>query len=230
MRLIQLSRESLNFPPPEMALREPNGLLAMGGDLSPARLLSAYHRGIFPWFSPGDPILWWSPDPRAVLYPESFHLSRSMKRFHQQSPYRVTLNQNFYDVIEGCASNREEGTWITNEVRRAWLKLFEAGHAQSIEVWHENELVGGMYGLALGQIFCGESMFSRRENASKTALLVFSRYFHQQGGKVIDCQVLNPHTASLGAEEIGRADYLHQVNSLADQPLSANCWQPQTLF
>ncbi|WP_147196591.1 leucyl/phenylalanyl-tRNA--protein transferase [Pantoea sp. MBD-2R] len=230
MRLIQLSRESLNFPPPEMALREPNGLLAMGGDLSVPRLLSAYHRGIFPWFSPGDPILWWSPDPRAVLYPEKFHLSRSMKRFHQRSPYRVTLNQNFQDVIEGCAADRDEGTWITHDVRRAWMKLFDAGDAQSVEVWRDNELVGGMYGLALGQIFCGESMFSRSENASKTALLVFSRYFQQQGGKLIDCQVLNPHTASLGAEEIARTNYLQLVNSLSDLALSADCWRPQTLF
>lgn len=230
MRLIQLSRESLNFPPPEMALREPNGLLAMGGDLSVARLLSAYHRGIFPWFSPGDPILWWSPDPRAVLYPEKFHLSRSMKRFHQRSPYRITLNQNFHEVIEGCAADRDEGTWITYNVKRAWMKLFDAGDAQSIEVWRDNELVGGMYGLALGQIFCGESMFSRCENASKTALLVFSRYFQQQGGKLIDCQVLNPHTASLGAEEIARSDYLQLVNSLSDLTLSTDCWRPQTLF
>ncbi len=230
MRLIQLSRESLNFPPPEMALREPNGLLAMGGDLSVPRLLSAYHRGIFPWFSPGDPILWWSPDPRAVLYPEKFHLSRSMKRFHQRSPYRVSLNQNFQDVIEGCAADRDEGTWITHDVRRAWMKLFDAGDAQSVEVWRDNELVGGMYGLALGQIFCGESMFSRSENASKTALLVFSHYFQQQGGKLIDCQVLNPHTASLGAEEIARTNYLQLVNSLSDLALSADCWRPQTLF
>lgn len=230
MRLIQLSRESLNFPPPEMALREPNGLLAMGGDLSPARLLSAYHRGIFPWFSPGDPILWWSPDPRAVLYPRQFHLSRSMKRFHKNSPYRVTINQHFHAVIEGCASNRQEGTWITPQVQRAWLKLFEAGHAHSVEVWHEQELVGGLYGLAQGQLFCGESMFSRRENASKTALLVFSRYFAQQGGELIDCQVLNPHTASLGAQEISRADYIKELNSLAVLPLMSGCWQPQTLF
>ncbi|KAB8313370.1 leucyl/phenylalanyl-tRNA--protein transferase [Erwinia endophytica] len=229
MRLVQLS-ESLNFPPPEMALREPNGLLAMGGDLSPPRLLAAYYRGIFPWFSPGDPILWWSPDPRAVLYPQKFHLSRSMRRFHQRSPYVVTMNQNFYQVIEGCASDRQEGTWITHEVKRAWLTLFEAGHAQSIEVWFGNELVGGMYGLALGQIFCGESMFSRRENASKTALLVFSRYFQQQGGKLIDCQILNPHTASLGAEEIARSDYLQQIDSLAHQPLATGCWRQQILF
>jgi len=230
MRLIQLSRESLNFPPPEMALREPNGLLAMGGDLSPQRLLNAYHRGIFPWFSPGDPILWWSPDPRAVLLPEHFHLSRSMKRFHQKSPYQVTLNQQFQQVIEGCASDRNEGTWITHEVKRAWQKLHELGHAQSIEVWRGEDLVGGMYGLELGQIFCGESMFSRSENASKTALLVFSEYFQQQGGKLIDCQVLNPHTLSLGAQEIPRAAYLQYVHSLAHQPLSADCWQPHRLF
>lgn len=230
MHLIQLARDSLLFPPPEMAMREPNGLLAMGGDLSPARLLSAYHQGIFPWFSSGDPILWWSPDPRAVLFPEKFHLSRSMKRFHQRSPYRVTLNECFQEVIEGCASDREEGTWITNEVKRAWLQLYDAGHAQSVEVWLDKTLVGGIYGLALGQIFCGESMFSRSENASKTALLVFSDYFRRQGGKLIDCQVLNPHTASLGAEEIARAEYLNQLKLLAPGTLNPHCWHRQTLF
>ncbi|CCG86795.1 leucyl/phenylalanyl-tRNA--protein transferase [Erwinia piriflorinigrans] len=230
MRLAQLSHESLNFPPPEKALREPNGLLAMGGDLSPQRLLNAYHRGIFPWFSPGDPILWWSPDPRAILLPQHFHLSRSMKRFHQQSPYRVTLNQRFQQVIEGCASARQEGTWITHEVKLAWQRLHELGHAQSIEVWQGDELVGGLYGLALGQIFCGESMFSRSENASKTALLVFCQYFLQQGGKLIDCQVLNPHTQSLGAREIPRTSYMSYIDSLALQPLSSECWCSQRLF
>ncbi|CAO97205.1 leucyl/phenylalanyl-tRNA--protein transferase [Erwinia tasmaniensis] len=230
MRLAQLSHESLNFPPPDRALREPNGLLAMGGDLSPQRLLNAYHRGIFPWFAAGDPILWWSPDPRAILLPQHFHLSRSMKRFHQKSPYRVTLNQRFRQVIEGCASDRQEGTWITYEVKLAWQRLHELGHAHSIEVWQDEELVGGMYGLALGQIFCGESMFSQGENASKTALLVFSRYFLQQGGKLIDCQVLNPHTQSLGAQEIPRASYLSYLHSLAFRPLSSECWSPQRLF
>ncbi|MBN0855537.1 leucyl/phenylalanyl-tRNA--protein transferase, partial [Pseudomonas aeruginosa] len=168
MRLVQLSRHSIAFPSPEGALREPNGLLALGGDLSPARLLMAYQRGIFPWFSPGDPILWWSPDPRAVLWPEQFHLSRSMKRFHQRSPYRVTLNHAFGEVIEGCASDRDEGTWITSSIVRAYHQLHELGHAHSIEVWQENTLVGGMYGVAQGALFCGESMFSRAENASKT--------------------------------------------------------------
>ncbi|WP_026042510.1 leucyl/phenylalanyl-tRNA--protein transferase [Pantoea sp. A4] len=230
MRLIQLSRESLHFPPPEMALREPNGLLAMGGDLSPARLLSAYNSGIFPWFSPGDPILWWSPDPRAVLLPENFHLSRSMKRFHQRSPYRVTMNHAFASVIEGCASQRDEGTWITFEVKRAWLRLFELGHAHSIEVWHQDALVGGMYGLSLGKMFCGESMFSRKENASKTALLVFCQHFLRHQGVLVDCQVINPHTASLGAQEIGRVDYLRYVQELASQSVGVECWQKQTLF
>jgi len=230
MQLIQLSPDSLDFPPPEMALREPNGLLAMGGDLSPARLLKAYHCGIFPWYSPGDPILWWSPDPRAVLLPASFHLSRSMKRFHQKSPYRVTLNQHFADVVEGCATDRQEGTWITSEVKQAWHKLHALGYAHSVEVWLDNELVGGMYGLAMGQIFCGESMFSRCENASKTALLVFSQWFQQQGGKLIDCQILNPHTASLGAEEIPRVIYFHYLKRFADEALLPSCWQQSLLF
>ena len=230
MRLVQLSRDSLNFPPPEMALREPNGLLAMGGDLSPARLMNAYQRGIFPWFSPGDPILWWSPDPRAVMLPESFHLSRSMARFHRRSPFRVTMNHAFPQVLEGCASGRQEGTWNTFEVKRAWLRLYELGHAHSIEVWSDNRLVGGMYGLALGQIFCGESMFSRQENASKTALWVFSQHFLAHQGRLIDCQVLNPHTASLGAVEIPRVDYLQYVQTLVWQPVLNGCWQTQTLF
>ncbi|CSE60608.1 leucyl/phenylalanyl-tRNA--protein transferase [Shigella sonnei] len=153
MRLVQLSRHSIAFPSPEGALREPNGLLALGGDLSPARLLMAYQRGIFPWFSPGAPILWWSPDPRAVLWPESLHISRSMKRFHKRSPYRVTMNYAFGQVIEGCASDREEGTWITRGVVEAYHRLHELGHAHSIEVWHEDELVGGMYGVAQGTLY-----------------------------------------------------------------------------
>jgi|GEM_PF-31386 len=140
MRLVQLSRHSIAFPSPEGALREPNGLLALGGDLSPARLLMAYQRGIFPWFSPGDPILWWSPDPRAVLWPGSLHISRSMKRFHKRSPYRVTMNYAFGQVIEGCASDRKEGTWITRGVVEAYHRLHELGHAHSIEVWREDEV------------------------------------------------------------------------------------------
>ncbi|WP_202302702.1 leucyl/phenylalanyl-tRNA--protein transferase [Dryocola clanedunensis] len=229
MRLIQLSRDSIAFPSPEGALREPNGLLALGGDLSPARLLMAYQRGIFPWFSPGDPILWWSPDPRAVLYPEQFHLSRSMKRFHSRSPYRVTLNHAFQDVIAGCAQERDEGTWITPDIIDAYQRLHELGYAHSIEVWEDQSLVGGMYGVIQGALFCGESMFSRRVNASKTALLMFCRHFAHHGGRLIDCQVLNSHTASLGAKEIPRRDYLRHLADFRTENLISHCWVPQTL-
>lgn len=230
MRLVQLSRHSIAFPSPEGALREPNGLLALGGDLGPARLLMAYQRGIFPWFSPGDPILWWSPDPRAVLWPEQFHLSRSMKRFHRHSPYRVTLNYAFSQVIEGCAQDRHEGTWITTGISQAYHRLHELGHAHSIEVWQGDTLVGGMYGVAMGELFCGESMFSRAENASKTALYVFCEAFSGAGGKLIDCQVLNSHTASLGAVEIPRRDYLEHLNTLRMQTLEDKFWVPRPLF
>ena len=230
MRLVQLSRHSIAFPSPEAALREPNGLLALGGDLSPARLLMAYQRGIFPWFSPGDPILWWSPDPRAVLWPESFHVSRSMKRFHKSSPYCVTLNHAFDKVIEGCTQERAEGTWITPDVVMAYNRLHELGYAHSIEVWQKDELVGGMYGDSQGALFCGESMFSRRINASKTALLEFSKAFAGAGGKLIDCQVLNEHTASLGAVEIPRRDYLQHIPLLREIPLPPYFWLPRVLF
>ncbi len=230
MRLVQLSHHSIAFPSPDAALREPNGLLALGGDLSPSRLLMAYQHGIFPWYSPGDPILWWSPDPRAVIYPDLFHTSRSMRRFHQCSPYQVTLNYCFENVITGCAEAREEGTWITPEVKNAWIRLHELGYAHSIEVWQNGILVGGVYGVAQGRLFCGESMFSRKENASKTALLVFCHYFSQHGGQLIDCQVINPHTASLGAVNIPRRTYLNQVDLLRPQPLPRLFWVPQVLF
>lgn len=230
MRPVQLSRHSVVFPRPEQAMHNPNGLLALGGDLSSARLLAAYHHGIFPWFSPGDPILWWSPDPRAVLWPGEFHVSRSMKRFHAHSSYRITLNYAFRHVIEGCSYHRKEGTWITQGIIMAYQCLHETGHAHSIEVWEGSELVGGMYGVAIGAIFCGESMFSRRENTSKTAMLIFCRDFMEQGGRLIDCQILNPHTASLGAIEIPRQDYLYHLDTFRNVSLKAGVWLPRVLF
>lgn len=153
-----------------------------------------------------------------------------MKRFHQRSPYRVTLNHAFGEVIEGCASDRDEGTWITSSIVRAYHQLHELGHAHSIEVWQENTLVGGMYGVAQGALFCGESMFSRAENASKTALLVFCQDFAQSGGKLIDCQVLNNHTASLGAVDIPRRDYLDYLSVLRGYRLPEQFWVPRVLF
>lgn len=229
MRLVQLSRHSVSFPNPEYALREPNGLLALGGDLTPPRLLSAYRSGIFPWFEPGEVILWWSPDPRAVLFPQERHISRSMKRFMHRTAYRYTLNQAFDQVVSGCAEQRDEGTWIGPLVKQGYQQLHENGHAHSVEVWLENELVGGLYGVSVGGLFCGESMFSRSLNASKCALMVFCQHFTHYGGELIDCQVLNPHTASLGVREIPRRQFLQQLSRLAPCQLAAECWLPQEL-
>ncbi|XBS71063.1 leucyl/phenylalanyl-tRNA--protein transferase [Acerihabitans sp. KWT182] len=229
MRLYRLSPNSLQFPAPTSALHEPNGLLAFGGDLSPERLLIAYQQGIFPWYSPGDVILWWSPDPRAVLFPGEFHVSRSLRRALHRCAYRITLNHAFADVVAACAERGLEGTWIGPEVIIAYQRLHVLGQAHSIEIWEGDTLVGGMYGVAQGALFCGESMFSRRDNASKLALLTFCRFFSQQGGKLIDCQVLNSHTASLGAREIPRSDYLGLLSRLQSMTLAPHCWQPQTL-
>ncbi|HBK4767854.1 TPA: leucyl/phenylalanyl-tRNA--protein transferase [Serratia liquefaciens] len=229
MRIVKLSSQSLVFPSPEGALRDPNGLLAIGGDLTAPRLLAAYERGIFPWFSPGEAILWWSPDPRAVLFPAERHISRSLKRFLRSNPFRVTLNHDFAAVIAACADRPEEGTWIGPEVQRAYLHLHRLGFAHSIEVWQDDKLVGGMYGVAQGALFCGESMFSRTPNASKCALMAFCRHFAACGGELIDCQVLNAHTATLGAKEIPRRQFLQQLSQLQRKPLAPECWAPQVL-
>lgn len=229
MRLYRLSPDSLHFPPPHAALSEPNGLLAFGSDLSPQRLLRAYRQGIFPWYSPGDAILWWSPDPRAVLFPHAFHHSRSFSRFSRRCRWRVTLNQAFAAVVAACAERGTEGSWIGPEVEIAYGHLHQLGHAHSVEVWDDETLVGGLYGVAQGAIFFGESMFSRRPNASKLALASFCRYFMHQGGKMVDCQVLNAHTASLGAHNIARGDFLAMLTQLLPLSLAAGCWQPQTL-
>lgn len=229
MRLTHLSSHSYAFPAPELALREPNGLLALGGDLSAPRLLAAYQRGIFPWFNPSEMILWWSPDPRAVLYPAELHISRSMRRFHRRCPYRFTLNQAFADVVAACADRPDDGTWIGHEVQQAYCQLHGMSHAHSLEVWQDDELVGGLYGIAMGALFCGESMFSRAENASKSGLMAFCHHFTHHGGELIDCQVLNAHTASLGAREIPRSHFLQHLSQLQFSPLPAECWLPQSL-
>jgi leucyl/phenylalanyl-tRNA--protein transferase len=229
MRVVQLSPHSLLFPPAESALREPNGLLAVGGDLSPARLMSAYRCGIFPWFNPGEMILWWSPDPRAVLFPADLHISRSMRRFLRRCPFRFTLNYAFDQVIEACAEARSDGTWIGPQVAHAYHRLHAEGLAHSIEVWQGNTLVGGMYGVAQGRLFCGESMFSRCTNASKAAMVMFCHHFVGHGGQLLDCQVLNDHTASLGATEIPRRAFLTALRDMQQQPLAEGCWQKQKL-
>ena len=201
------------FPPVEQALVEPNGLLAAGGDLSPARLLDAYARGIFPWFNDEDPVLWWSPDPRMVLLPRELHLSRSLRRTIRSQEFTVTFDRAFQGVMEGCAGPREkqDGTWITADMMRAYTRMAELGHAHSVEAWADGELAGGLYGVAVGRIFYGESMFTRRSNASKVAVSWLARQLDRWQFELIDCQMSTEHLASLSAREVPRADFLRRL-------------------
>ncbi len=194
------------FPPVSMAMRQPEGLLAVGGDLSLERLLAAYRRGIFPWYSDEGPILWWSPDPRVVIFAERLHVSRRLARRIAQRPFELSWNRAFADVVRGCAAPRrgEPGTWINADMLDAYVALHEAGHAQSVECWQDGRLVGGVYGVTLGAVFCGESMFSRVADASKIAL----HEIVTRGFRVIDCQLPNPHLMRLGAEAIARDEFL----------------------
>ena len=197
------------FPPLSSALAEPNGLLAAGGDLSPQRLLNAYRRGIFPWYAEGDPILWWSPDPRMVLFPQEFRLSRSLARTLRNSAYEVRCDHDYAAVMAACAQPRrgQPGTWISPAMQAAYTQLHGLGHAHSVETWIDGELAGGLYGVALGAVFYGESMFSRRTDASKIALAHLCRHLERHAYAVIDCQMNTPHLASLGAREIPRREF-----------------------
>lgn len=197
-----------SFPDPQSALTEPDGLLAVGGDLSPDRLLAAYRCGVFPWFNDDQPILWWSPDPRAVLLPGELHASRSLRRRLRRDDYQVSTDRCFERVIDACADRREEGTWITPEMRLAYTQLHELGFAHSVETWQGDELVGGLYGVNVGRVFFGESMFSRRADASKVALVTLVRLGSRMGLELIDCQLASPHLASLGARLLPRERFL----------------------
>jgi leucyl/phenylalanyl-tRNA--protein transferase len=204
------------FPPVEMALTEPNGLLAAGGDLSPERVLAAYTRGIFPWSAPSEPILWWSPDPRMVLFPADFKLSRSLAKTLRNKAYEVRLDTAFSAVLANCASvprHGQSGTWITAEMKRAYLRLHELGYAHSVETWMGDELAGGLYGIAIGRVFYGESMFARVTDASKIALAHLCRFVEQRGFAVIDCQMQTEHLASLGARPIPRSDFVASLEA-----------------
>ncbi|MCP4977717.1 MAG: leucyl/phenylalanyl-tRNA--protein transferase [Maribacter sp.] len=199
----------LYFPMVEDANTE--GLLAVGGDLSPERLLLAYKSGIFPWFNEGSLILWWSPDPRMVLFPERIKVSKSMRKVLKNKQFSLTKNTCFEEVIDQCAMAKregQEGTWITDEMKEAYLKLHKMGHAKSYEVWEGNKLVGGLYGIDLGHIFCGESMFSTVSNASKFAFIQLAKELQQKKYSLIDCQLYTRHLESLGAEEIPRAEFI----------------------
>jgi leucyl/phenylalanyl-tRNA---protein transferase len=195
-----------HFPPVAQALDDPPGLLAAGGNLSPARLLAAYSQGIFPWYSQGEPVLWWTPDPREVLFPAELHVSRSLRRCIQRQQFAVTENQAFPAVIAACATARgaATGTWITPEMQQAYCELHRQGVALSVEVWQDGELAGGLYGVRAGRVFCGESMFSRRDNASKVALAWLVQQCGERGIELIDCQMPSPHLRSLGSRPLPR--------------------------
>lgn len=198
------------FPSPNAALREPNGLLAAGGDLEPDRLLGAYARGIFPWYEEGQPILWWSPDPRAVLWPAELHVSRSLRRSLIKGGFELRVDTAFGEVLAGCAAPRRytDATWITPDMMRAYQRLHRLGWAHSFETWRNGELVGGLYGVAIGRVFFGESMFARVTDASKVALVRMVRFLEERGFELIDCQVASEHIATLGARTIPRREFL----------------------
>ncbi|MEM9401686.1 MAG: leucyl/phenylalanyl-tRNA--protein transferase [Pseudomonadota bacterium] len=206
------------FPPVEVALKDPEGLLAVGGDLSPERLLAAYRRGIFPWFVEGQPILWWSPDPRCLFRPQAFHVSRSLRKALGRTPFTVTFNRDFEGVVRACAEPRphQNGTWITRDMLSAYTSLHETGWAHSIEILDRDELVGGIYGLAIGRAFFGESMFSRRDNASKFAMLALIDELTKRDFLVLDGQVESPHLLTLGAERMPRSSFIRLLDIACD--------------
>jgi leucyl/phenylalanyl-tRNA--protein transferase len=217
-----------HFPPVDQAMREPNGLLAAGGDLSMPRLLRAYRNGIFPWYEPGQPILWWSPEPRAVLFPTEFRMHRSLRKALRNRGWHYSFDQLFPEVVHACALPRDytDRTWITPEMQSAYLRLFKAGHAHSVEVWDEgHRLVGGLYGVAIGKVFFGESMFSRQRDASKAALAVLARQLQVWGYKLIDCQMESTHLESLGSRNIPREEFVRLLHEWCYLPGQAAPWR-----
>ncbi len=216
-----------SFPPSSAALDEPNGLIAVGGDLSSTRLVAAYRRGIFPWYEHPQPVMWWTPDPRSVLRPDALHISRSLRKTLQRGQFQLTVDRHFSRVVENCAAQRADGpgTWIGNDIHDAYVALHTQGIAHSIEVWDmSGELVGGLYGVSLGQIFFGESMFSRKSDASKVAMVALVYILRRAGFAVIDCQVESDHLNSLGASNISRLDFEHLLNQNVDKITSPDIW------
>ena len=230
--LPQLRADAMDpFPDPCSALTAPNGLLAFGGDLSPERLLAAYRQGIFPWFSADEPILWWSPDPRCVLRTEHLHMPRSLRRQLRGRHWQVSVDHAFEPVIRACAAPRGDGSgsWIVPAMIDAYLQLHRLGHAHSVEVWDDARLVGGIYGVAVGRLFCGESMFSAESGGSKVALIALAQLLRELEVPLIDTQVANPHTLGLGAIELPRRDYLRELARLRQLPLQEGSWAGLTL-
>ena len=223
--------ESLIFPDVSTALSDPNGLLAVGGDLSTERLVKAYSLGIFPWYSEGEPLMWWSPNPRAIIPIDELRINRTLRKFINKQPYQVTLNQAFDEVISLCsdAPFRKEDTWITDEMYEAYCQLHQAGHAHSIEVWCEEELVGGLYGVAIGGYFSGESMFYAKPNASKIALAALAKHLTNIGSKFIDCQLTNHFLEDMGCVEISRNTFISKKDDMMSNIVDDEFWQPKSL-
>lgn len=220
-----LLSDNINFPPPHFARKD--GLLAIGGDLSRERLLLAYRKGIFPWYSNGEPILWWSPDPRLVLYPEELRVSRSLKKTIRKDLFQITMDKAFLKVIQSCADirlNKKQPTWIVPEMIKAYCQLHESGYAHSVEAWYQGKLAGGLYGLALGKCFSGESMFTRVTDASKTAFVYLVTFLKSLGFQMIDCQVKTSHLMSFGAREVPRKIYLQQLEKTLDFSHARGKW------
>ncbi len=220
--------EHTPFPPLSAALKEPNGLLAVGGDLSPRRLIAAYARGAFPWYATGEPVLWWSPDPRMVLFPQELRVSRSLEKRLRQRDYEVRFDSAFRAVIEACAQTPrpgQDGTWIVPEMVEAYCRLHALGHAHSVETWMDGRLAGGLYGVAIGRMFYGESMFHHVADASKIALVHLVRDLAGHGFGMIDCQMRTAHLARFGAREIPRAEFAARLAELVDMPHHHAVWR-----
>lgn len=217
------------FPPVESALRDPNGLLAAGGDLRPARLLQAYAQGIFPWFSPGEPILWWSPDPRMVFSTDAMHVPKRLARWLRRCDWRISADRDFTGVMRACAAPRDgqSGTWITRSMLQAYTRLHELGHAHSVEVYAGDDCVGGIYGVAIGRMFYGESMFSRADNGSKVALLALAHCLRDWQWPLIDAQVTSAHLRTLGAIELPRSAFRRRIAGLVEQPGRIGSWRAE---
>ncbi|HOO70486.1 MAG TPA: leucyl/phenylalanyl-tRNA--protein transferase [Spirochaetota bacterium] len=223
MPIFALSDEII-FPPVELA--DPSGILAVGGDLSPERLLMSYSLGIFPWYSQGDPILWWSPDPRFVLFPDELRVSRTMRQVFRRNHFDITFDRAFEDVINGCKEPRRghDGTWITGEMLSAYVDLYRMGYAHSVEAWKDGELAGGLYGVSLGGCFFGESMFSRESNASKAAFITLVNRLQGKNFPLIDCQVHTSHLESMGARGIPRTEFIDLLNRALSLPTIRGSW------
>ncbi|GAA5523589.1 leucyl/phenylalanyl-tRNA--protein transferase [Microbulbifer aestuariivivens] len=225
-RLTLLDKHQIEFPATANALNDPNGLLAIGGQLTPEWLLAAYRRGIFPWFSEGQPILWWSPSPRCVVFPKNFRMSRSLRKSLRRGGFVITLDRAFAEVVAACRAPRAyaDETWITDAMAEAYCTLHQLGHAHSVEVWQEGSLVGGLYGVAIGRIFFGESMFHRVTDASKVAFACLAGQLDLWGCAMIDCQVSNPHLLSLGAVEVTREIFESNLESGLKMPPFPKPW------